>query len=215
MKKFIPLLLAVFAFAACEKDPDMDKLDNKYLVYTNYDKSADFNAYTMYYLPDSILVIGDKKEAEYWDDEDAVAILNAYAANMENHGYMRTFLRDEADLGMQVSYVKSTYYFTDFGQPTWWWGYPGYWDVPYWGNWGGGWYYPYAVTYSYSTGSFLTELANLEAPQGNDQKLPVLWTAYMSGLLSGSTKVNVQLAIQGVDQAFTQSPYLKTNNPLK
>ena len=40
MKKFIPLLLAVFAvtLASCEKDPDMDKLDNNYLVYTNYDK---------------------------------------------------------------------------------------------------------------------------------------------------------------------------------
>lgn len=37
MKKFIPLLLAVFAvtLASCEKDPDMDKLDNNYLVYTN------------------------------------------------------------------------------------------------------------------------------------------------------------------------------------
>ena len=42
MKKFIPLLLAVFAvtLASCEKDPDMDKLDNNYLVYTNYDKKA-------------------------------------------------------------------------------------------------------------------------------------------------------------------------------
>lgn len=43
MKKFIPLLLAVFAiaFVSCEKDPDMDKLDSKYLVYTNYDTKAD------------------------------------------------------------------------------------------------------------------------------------------------------------------------------
>ena len=40
MKRLIPILLAVFAFAACEKDPDMDKLDNDYLVYTNYDKKA-------------------------------------------------------------------------------------------------------------------------------------------------------------------------------
>lgn len=42
MKRLIPILLAVFAFAACEKDPDMDKLDNDYLVYTNYDKKADY-----------------------------------------------------------------------------------------------------------------------------------------------------------------------------
>lgn len=73
MKKFIPLLLAVFAvtLASCEKDPDMDKLDNNYLVYTNYDKKADFKTFQTYYLPDSILVIGDSKEAEYWKDENA------------------------------------------------------------------------------------------------------------------------------------------------
>ena len=32
MKKLIPLLMMVMAFVACEKGPDMDKLDNKYLV---------------------------------------------------------------------------------------------------------------------------------------------------------------------------------------
>ena len=29
MKKLIPILLAVFALVSCEKDPDMDKLDNE------------------------------------------------------------------------------------------------------------------------------------------------------------------------------------------
>ena len=77
MKKFIPLLLAVFAiaFVSCEKDPDMDKLDSKYLVYTNYDTKADFKAFETYYLPDSILVIGNSKDAEYWKDESAQEIL--------------------------------------------------------------------------------------------------------------------------------------------
>lgn len=142
MKKFIPLLLAVFAvtLASCEKDPDMDKLDNNYLVYTNYDKKADFKTFETYYLPDSILVIGDKENAEYWKDENAQEILSAYVANMNSRGYIRVDDREEADLGLQVSYVRSTYYFTDYGRPEWWWNYPGYWDAPYWGNWGG-WYY--------------------------------------------------------------------------
>ena len=57
MKKFIPLLLAVFAiaFVSCEKDPDMDKLDGKYLVYTNYDTKADFKAFETYYRIASLL----------------------------------------------------------------------------------------------------------------------------------------------------------------
>ena len=54
----------------------------------------------------------------------------------------------------------------------------------------------------------ISELLNLEAPQGQSEKLPVLWTSYMSGLLSGSTSVNTKLAVQGVNQAFTQSTYL-------
>ena len=105
MKKFIPLLLAVFAvtLASCEKDPDMDKLDNNYLVYTNYDKKADFKTFETYYLPDSILVIGDKENAEYWKDENAQEILNAYVTNMNSRGYIRVDDREEADLGLQVA----------------------------------------------------------------------------------------------------------------
>ncbi len=166
MKKFIPLLLAVFAvtLASCEKDPDMDKLDNNYLVYTNYDKKADFKTFetitcrTAFWL--SVI-----RKRRILEDENVQEILSAYVANMNSRGYTRVEDREEADLGLQVSYVRSTYYFTDYGRPEWWWNYPGYWDAPYWGNWGG-WYYPYAVNYSYSTGSFISELLNLEAPQG-------------------------------------------------
>ena len=206
-KEFLVLLMAPLAFASCEKDADTDKLDNKFVVYTNYDKNANFSSFSTYYLPDSILIIGDKKEAEYWNDENAQLIINTYATNMANRGYLRTDNKEEADLGLQVSYVKNTYFVTNYGEPQWWWGYPGYWGVPYWGDWGD-WYYPYAITYSYSTGSFVTELLNLDAPQGQNAQLPVLWTAYMSGVLSGSTSVNVELAIEAVDQAFTQSAYL-------
>ena len=206
MKKLIPILLAVFALASCEKDPDMGKLDDNYLVYTNYDKKADFKVPTFYLAP-QILVISDSKEPEYLEGEGAEQILAAYTDNMEARGYEAAADQESADLGIQVSYIASTYYFTSYTQPEWWWGYPGYWGPSYWGNWGG-WYYPYAVTYTYSTGSFITELLNLEATQGEKEKLPVLWTSYMSGLLSGSTSVNTKLAIEGVNQAYTQSSYL-------
>lgn len=207
MKRLIPLLLAVFAFAACEKDPDMDKLDNDYLVYTNYDKSADFKEFTTYYLPDKILVISDKEEPEYLEGEAAQEILAAYKSNMDARGYTLAASKEEAQLGIQVSYIKSTYFFTNYGQPEWWWGYPGYWNSGYWGNWGGGWYYPYAVNYSYSTNSFITEILNLDAPEGAKEKLPILWSSYMTGLVY-STNMNKVLAVKGVNQAFAQSPYL-------
>lgn len=121
MKKLIPLLFAVFAFTACEKDADTDKLDNNFVVYTNYDKSADFKLFETYYLPDSILIIGDKDKAEYWSDTNAKKIIDTYIFYMDNCGYIRETNRENADLGLQISYVKNTYVFTDYGYPEWWW----------------------------------------------------------------------------------------------
>mgnify|MGYP001063438153 CR=1 FL=1 len=99
MKRLIPILLAVFAFAACEKDPDMDKLDNDYLVYTNYDKKANFKEFTTYYLPDKILVISDKEEPEYLEGEAAQEILAAYKSNMDQRGYTMAASKEEAQFG--------------------------------------------------------------------------------------------------------------------
>lgn len=110
MKKLIPILLAVFALVSCEKDPDMDKLDNEYLVFTSHDTSTKFNDFSTYYIPDSILIIGDKKDPEYWKDENAQIIINAFKTKMNAAGYTAAN-KDEADLGLQVSYVASTYYF--------------------------------------------------------------------------------------------------------
>lgn len=78
------------------------------------------------------------------------------------------------------------------------------------GNWGGGWYYPYPITYSYSTGSLLADMINLKnAPEGQKEKLTVVWNAYISGLLGGSGSLNVNRTTTAINQAFTQSPYLK------
>ena len=212
MKKLIPILLAVFAFASCEKDPDMGKLDANYLVYTNYDKQADFKSFNSFYLADKILVITDSETPEYLEGEGADQILAAYANNMKAKGYTQIVGEEnkgDADLGIQVSYIASTYYFTGYTQPEWWWGYPSYWDTGYWGpNWGGGWYYPYAVTYSYSTNSFITEMVDLQAEQGTDKKLPVVWSSYLTGFDTGSQSINRTLAVEAVNQSFAQSPYL-------
>ncbi len=56
MKKLFLFALAVTAlFSSCEKDPDLNKLDSDYAVYTNYDNGIQFNKFSSYYLPDSIL----------------------------------------------------------------------------------------------------------------------------------------------------------------
>ena len=58
MKKIFPFFLLVLLLASCQKDPDMSKLDNDFLVFTNHDKDAKFESFTTFYIPDSVLVIG-------------------------------------------------------------------------------------------------------------------------------------------------------------
>ena len=208
MKRFIYLFIAAFAITSCQKDPDMDDLDNDFLVYTSYDAKADIASFTNYVLPDSILLIGSGNKAEYWKGEDAQEIIDAFVAGMDGRGYTRVTEKDQADLGIQLSYVKQVTYYVGYDSPYWWYYYPYYWAPGYWGNWYG-WYYPYAVYYGYTSGSMLAEAVDLKAEQGAGHKLPVVWNAFLGGLLGSSGRYNLDRTLQAVDQAFVQSPYLK------
>ena len=207
MKKLIYVLIAVFALTSCREDPDLGDLSSDFLVFTNYDGKADFNRFTRYYMPDSVMVIGDTKDPEYWTGSKAADILKAYEDNMQACGYVRTDDKSEADVGLQISYVQSVAYFVDYRNPYWWNEYPGYWLPGYWGDWGY-WYYPYPVVYSYSVGSQLTEMVVLRTSPSADRKLTVVWNSFLSGLLSGSDAFNMELTVRAINQSFVQSPYL-------
>ena len=206
MKKLIYVLIAVFALTSCREDPDLGDLSSDFLVFTNYDGKADFNRFTRYYMPDSVMVIGDTKDPEYWTGSKAADILKAYEDNMQACGYVRTDDKSEADVGLQISYVQSVAYFVDYRNPYWWNEYPGYWLPGYWGDWGY-WYYPYPVVYSYSVGSLLTEMVDLSTSPSADRKLTVVWNSFLSGLLSGSDAFNMELTVRAINQSFVQSPY--------
>ena len=207
MKKLIYVLIAVFALTSCREDPDLGDLSSDFLVFTNYDGKADFNRFTRYYMPDSVMVIGDTKDPEYWTGSKAADILKAYEDNMQACGYVRTDDKSEADVGLQISYVQSVAYFVDYRNPYWWNEYPGYWLPGYWGDWGY-WYYPYPVVYSFSVGSLLTEMVDLSTSPSADRKLTVVWNSFLSGLLSGSDAFNMELTVRAINQSFVQSPYL-------
>lgn len=206
MKKLIPMLFAALAFfTACEKDPDTDKLDNQYLVFTDHDSNISFDTLYTYYVPDSILYINSGEKKEYWRSPIAEEIRQAFIQNM-NERFTRVDDPLLADVGLQLSYVASTYTFGGYGNYPWWYDYPYYWSPGYWGGYWGGFYYPYLVTYSYSTGSIIAEMLDLD--NTTTKKLPILWNAYISGLLNASGNINVNKAKAGIEQAFQQSPYL-------
>lgn len=202
--------LAVFVLSSCQKDPDMSDLDADFIVITDNDKEANFSSYSTYYVPDSVLVIDKEATPRYWKQDEAIDVIPTVISNMNSRGYTQVTDKTEADLGIQVSFVHDVSYFYHYNDHSyWWWGYPGYWTPGYWGGWGG-WYYPYPVMYSYKVGSLLIEMVDLKAKAPiATESLPILWTAYMTGLLSSSDKINTQLSVRAINQAFMQSAYIK------
>ena len=89
-------------------------------------------------------------------------------------------------------------------------GYPGYWPSGYWGNWTG-WYYPYPVTYTYTTNALIADMVDLTpvATAETSKPLTIVWSSYIGGPASSSIYNDVQRMRLAVNQAFEQSPYLK------
>ena len=204
MKKCAILFSAILTIvvSSCEKEPNTGKLDNNYLVYTNYDADTDFKAIDEFYIIDSILIINDSAKPTYWNNDNSQRIVNEFSQKLQDAGYTEVTGSDIADVVLQLSYVSNTYYFNDYGGGPWWNSYPGYWN---WGGWG--WYYPYSFIYSYSTGSIIGELVSTTPSAVAKDKLPVIWNVYICGLLNGNT-LSLSRTMEAINQAFIQSPYL-------
>ena len=205
MKKFPILTLAVvgvLSISSCQKDPDIDKLDNSYLVYTNYDNGTDFKSFSTFHVIDSILIIDNSEKTTYWNNANSEKIVDAFNAKLALAGYEPAGNETEADIVLQLSYVNTTYYFNVYNPGPWWNSYPGYWN---WGGWG--WYYPFSFYYAYSTGSIIGELVNTTTPLSGN-KLPIIWNSYICGLLNGGN-LSYSRTMAAINQAFEQSPYLK------
>ena len=215
MKKVVPIFLLALAFTACQKEPDLNDLSSDLIVYTSYAKDCDFGRYTTFAIPDSILLLDDKQKPSYYsaDDPRTIAIIGAIVSEMEGRGFVQVEDNTTANLGVQVSYVKNTNTIVTYANtnPYWWYGYNYYWPYSYWNPYYYGWnpYYSYPITYTYTVGSLITEIVALKDADASTKKIPVVWTAYMAGILS-SNQLNLNRTLTGIYQAFEQSPYLKT-----
>lgn len=208
MKKILLIPAVILLAVACHKEPYIDS-DNEYLVYTAPGKEATFADFTTFDLADSLLVIGQSAKPEYSQSNNAIALIRAVRTNMEKLGYIYTPDNPDADLGIQMTYVvKTERYVQYYNDPYWWLDYPGYWSPGFWGNYVG-YYYPYPVSYTYSTNALMVDMVNLTTPKTGEEALEVIWSAYVGGPASASITTDVDRMKSAVDQAFVQSPYLK------
>ncbi|MFO7670134.1 MAG: DUF4136 domain-containing protein [Bacteroidales bacterium] len=196
-KKFVFYLSIIMLMVSCypngaEYYEDLD------IVYTNYDDQFDFASQGVYSIPDNIVKIeGDLAEGEdpeFVKEPYNTQILNSINSHMEALGWTATEDPDNADLVLFPAVWTNTtvYYWYDY----WCWYYP------YYCGWGWG----YPSVSSYTSGTLLMTLV----ADGQEYIEPIrVWTCAINGLLSGS--YNTTRVINAIDQAFEQSPYLKTN----
>ena len=213
MKKIIFFAALALMATACHKEPYPQDNDMEYLVYTAPAKNINFVQYQTFDIADSVLVIGQSDKPQYSASNNALALIQEFRINMEKLGYIYTPSNPYADLGMQLTYiVKTEKYVQYYNDPYWWLDYPGYWPGSYWGNWTG-FYYPYPVTYTYTTNALLTEMVDLTTEQG--KALPVIWSCYIGGPSSNNINNDVERMKAAIDQAFVQSPYLSRTTTSK
>lgn len=207
MKKILIISALALLATACHKEPYPQDSDNEYLVYTVPDKDADFTEFQTFYIADSLLVIGQSDKPAYSQSANALALIQAFKQNMEASGY--TYSSTDPDLGLQLTYMINTQHYVQYyDDPYWWVDYPGYWLPGYWGNWFG-YYYPYRVTYTYSTNALVADMVDLNSEQGDGKSLKVVWSAYIGGPAGPSVSYDVNRMKASIDQAFAQSKYLK------
>lgn len=178
------------------------------IVATSYDKEFNFSAHKSYALPDSIVLIDDQTAGNnpvFVNKATATLILNQIRTNLNAMGWVEEDTTT-ADIILLPSAFKNTtvYYFYDWSY--WGWYYPGYYPGYGWGYPGYG--YPYPVSSSYETGTLMMQMtyrAGIEA-----SSVPVVWSGIINGLLNSGASGSVNSRITTtINQAFTQSPYLK------
>ncbi len=185
-------------------------------VFTNYDEAyfAANNPQT-YFMPDSIVVLFDPNNRNQGNIDFPAAterlILERIERNLSDLGYTRLEGISENNLPDVVvlaevarnQYTGGGCYYPWY--PDWGWG--GWW--PGWG-WGPGWGYPcYPQYYSYETGTVAFQMIDPDESDVAAQLLGVVWRASLNGVVRSSNSTNNQLIVNGIDQAFEQSPYLQ------
>lgn len=205
MKRFLLMVFSALLLGSCypggpEYVEDIDA------VYTTYDDQFDFKSRNTYARPDKIVVDVeiDKGDTTYVYMKDVFAnpIFDAIDQNMAELGWDLVDISEDPDVLLSPAAIKSTTYFYSYWYD-WWYGgwYGGYW----------GWYYPpYYTVSSYTTGSLIITLAdpNVEDDSPINQS-QAAWVAVANGLYTGS--YDLSRVTRAIDDAFNQSPYLKTN----
>lgn len=198
MSKIKLLVIAVaISFAgvlsSCYYDYGIDPNDAN-IVVTAYDNAYSFNTIQRYILDTAVNKIGNSSITNAFDN----LIVNTVRTNLNGLGWTAAPAADSLAAGVVkvATGITTSTYTVDYND-YYWYGGGYYWGYPY--------YYG-DYSYSYTTGTIIVAIADLNKKNGD--QLPVIWTGILNGV-TGQSNPN-GLITSGINQAFSQaqSPYL-------
>jgi hypothetical protein len=198
--------------AGCYPDQPV-KIDQYDIVITQYDRGFNFSGSSTYVIIDSVWHTNSQNDNSINRNSDAL-ILSALKTNMNKLGYMEvTNTNQIPDFIVRASAFSNKYdeyYCSTYSNSNWGW----------WGGWNS--YYGYNSSYStygysyswcgysgyyYESGTVLLEIVDTKNPVNSQFK--VVWNGLINGVVSNSATYNQQTISERINQAFTQSTYLK------
>lgn len=191
--KFLVMAIAISftgIISSCYYDYGIDP-DTSNVVVTAYNNTYNFQNVSTFYLDDSVYQVGGSNIANPYESN----IINTTRSNLLALGWTETTDTALADVYVSTGVTTSTYTVDSYDY--WWYG-GGY-----------SWYYPpyYSYSYSYTTGTVAILIA--EPDLATTDQLPIEWSGVLNGVTGQANPGG--LITTGINQAFSQSPYLKKN----
>jgi len=196
---------ASIAAASCYPNQDVTNVSDFASVTTLVDSQAPFFAARTFALPDTVIHVSiDGAPTVTGHDGDA-QILARIRAGFIAFGWRE--ITDVRARGADVVILTSVLEREQTGVAYAGWG--GSWG--YWPGWpagytGYGWGYPGTVEFTYEAGTLLITMLDLVHGDASTRRVPLLWAAGVNGVLTSSS---LDGALDGITQAFVQSPYLE------
>ncbi|RLD36354.1 MAG: hypothetical protein DRI83_05505 [Bacteroidetes bacterium] len=213
-------LVGITLLDGCYPNDDIS-LGESDIIMTAYDDSVSFTTLKTYFMSDTVYPVRDDK-SDHSLIENNNLVIQTIADNMAAYGYVRVY-KDAVETpdirissaAIQTLNISVGWWYPYYSGWGWYWGwykslqetsywyggYPGYYSGGYWGV-------PYYS--SYTTGTIIIEMANPLDYRviAGDTVVPIYWAGALNGVLSGSEETRI---ISGINQAFKQSPQIKTN----
>jgi hypothetical protein len=207
------ILLGVACLPACYWTPTENERLEDAVVVSSRDPAVDLGAFRTFFVRPDIRILEEANgipgtsDSEVVPDPIAAPLLSATRSNLLGRGYTEAASSDDAELAVDLVYVRgvqSAYYCTYWG------------DWAYWGYPGWSYYFPYPCgTSEWHSGMLTTHIVDLAAAQAESAAEPGtagivrgVWFSAVYGAEVESVSFVTARAVDGIDEAFAQSPYL-------